>query len=86
MDGSHFNITRSRSRTLTNHIWITELQYTDDNSTLAHTIEDLQTSADKFFSRAYTQCGLNINKAKTNVLLLPCTGQETFPEDTMTIR
>lgn len=62
-----------------------ELQYAADNCILAHTIEDLQMSAD-IFSRAYMQYGLNINIVKTKVLLQPRPGHQTPPEDKITIR
>ncbi|XP_076051618.1 uncharacterized protein LOC143031533 [Oratosquilla oratoria] len=64
---------------------MSELQYADDNCTIVHTLEDLQDSAENF-SRTYTQIGLNINIAKTKVLLHPRLGHHTPPEDKITIR
>ncbi|XP_076039437.1 uncharacterized protein LOC143024511 [Oratosquilla oratoria] len=64
---------------------MSELQYAGDNCIIAHTFEDLQDSADNF-SRTYSQFGLNINIAKTKVLLQPRPGHHTPPEDKITIR
>ncbi|XP_076039003.1 uncharacterized protein LOC143024118 [Oratosquilla oratoria] len=85
MDGGLFNTVRFRSRNRTYPMQMSELQYADDNCTISHTLEDLQTSADNF-SRAYSQFGLNINIAKTKVLLQPRPGHHTPPEDKIIIR
>ncbi|XP_076067690.1 uncharacterized protein LOC143040484 [Oratosquilla oratoria] len=84
MDGGLFNTVRLRSRNRTYPMQMSELQYADDNCTIANTLEDLQASADNF-SRAYSQFGININIAKTKVLLQPRPGHRTPPEDQITI-
>ena len=46
---------------------MTELQYADDNATLAHTQEDAQRAADLYES-AYKRFGLSANEGKTKVM------------------
>ena len=85
MDGGLFNTSRLKSRALSSITQVTELQYADDNCTIAHNLEDLQISADNF-SRAYSGYGLNINATKTKVFLQPWPGHQIPPEAKISIR
>lgn len=63
-DGTLFSIACLWPRTQTTNARITELQYVDDNCTLAYELEHLLNSVDNF-SRAHMRYGLTINVAKT---------------------
>ena len=66
-DGGLFNLGRFRATSLTSKLKVTELQYADDNATLAHTQEDAQRAADLYES-AYKRFGLSANEGKTKVM------------------
>ena len=73
-DGSLFNLARSKARTKTSYLRITELQHADDNATPASSPEELQQIAD-FFHAAYERFGMEVNSNKTKVLMQPAPGQ-----------
>lgn len=63
LDGGVFKLARHKSRRNTNTINVTELQYADDNASIAHTQPELQESVDNFHA-AYTCFGQRLTRPK----------------------
>lgn len=82
-DGGLFNRARLRSERLTFTNLVTELQYADDNASLALSAEELQQSV-HCFERAYARFGMTINIRKSKVLAQPVPGTST-PDFDITI-
>ncbi|XP_068237099.1 uncharacterized protein [Palaemon carinicauda] len=74
LDGGIFKLARLKFQRNTNIINVTELQYTDDNTAIADTQEELQELVDNFHA-AYMCFGLTVNKAKTKILAKPRPGE-----------